>query len=117
MNDKLQITTFEYLHLIPDDFTGWCFVLNNSTRYYYKNKKFSIDPANPDEPSLSKTGSSSWWIENAGKHRIGGPARIWKKHNIFEFWIENKKYSEKQYWSHPLIVDYTIKKILEYSVD
>lgn len=50
------------------------------------------------------------YIPIACWHRLDGPAVEWRDGNK-SYYINNKKYSEKQYWQHPDVLKY--KQIAE----
>ena len=60
---------------------------------------------------IADDGRKEWW-QNNELHRLDGPARIYKdRYKIFL--INDDMFSEEEYWCHPLVVQNTIKKILE----
>lgn len=99
---------------IPHNFEGECFVKCWSETYWLlKNRIIHKD----DGPAIIyDDGRSQIWYCNNQKHRVDGPAGIFKnsfkKKDYYEFWIFGKEYREQDYWNHPLVVEYKLKQII-----
>jgi len=70
---------------VPGNFTGMCILTKWNSLCYY---------------------------ENGELHRIGGWA--YKNGDCVMYYLQGYEYTEKEYWNHPLVVEYKAKEILEY---
>lgn len=117
--DTVFVTTttipeFEYFENLPDEFQGWCYFPGGKAGAGMKvcvgtNKQWhcEIGPA-----IIWDDGSLEWW-QNDKKHRLNGPAVIYNHGNIKRYYINDKSYKEKEYWKHPLIVEYKLNEIIK----
>lgn len=78
---------FTFVSDVPFDFEGRCSVSVDEAEYCFIKGKIC--------------------------HRLDGPA-ITSKSLLFSYYFINDiEYSEKQYWNHPLVVEYKLNKILK----
>ena len=60
-------------------------------------------------------GRVTFYLEVSQKHywhRLDGPAYIDTAGALSSYWIDNERISEENYWSHPLVVSYSVLKII-----
>lgn len=103
--------TFDTWYDVPENFIGQCFIKCYETYFLIKkNKKIVL--LNGKIRMFSN--SACWWYDHKDNiHRLDGPAIINPKKNIKEYWINGMPYSKQDYWKHPLVSKYKLKKILE----
>lgn len=110
---------FENADKIPVGYSGHCYVEKDGAQYWILNKDSSCSYRlhREDGPATVYDNGSWVWTRYDKLHRIGGPACKIKTDNgieyEYEYWIDGQKYTEEQYWNHPLIVEYKFKSILE----
>ena len=49
------------------------------------------------------------WYENHSRHRIGGPGFISYTKDEKKYFINDKSFTEQDYWNHPLNVQHKLK--------
>jgi len=100
---------FETFGEISLEFEGDCYI--KSLKGVYSLKKDHVIHNETAPAIIADDGRKEWWQNNEW-HRLDGPARIYKnRYKIFL--INDDMFSEEEYWCHPLVVQNTIKKILE----
>lgn len=118
------IAVFPSPNLIPNNFEGCCVVRSiDPDKHWYKLYKGHRVYHREDGPAhimFDMFGYPSYYWYNHGKfHRNDGPAVINEHSGLFgsggtkEYWINNEQMSEQDYWNHPLIMEYKLKKIME----
>lgn len=53
-----------------------------------------------------------WIIKGKISHRLDGPAVVKLENGKQYFYINDRRFSENEYWNHPLVIDHKIKTIL-----
>lgn len=70
LNKKKPNITFQSERDVPYDFNGCCFLLDNNSILYLKNRKYH----RVDGPAIEyANGRKEWWL-NGNRHRLDGPA-------------------------------------------
>ena len=112
----INIIMFDSWYDIPVSFGGWAYCTKEAVTVYLKSGKvFHFDEKHIDLPSY-KSIDVSVWQKDGKPHRLNGPAAIGfdKGFIIEDYWIEGIMYEDsKVYWSHPLVIEETIRRILE----
>lgn len=99
---------FQIITEVPIDFEGQCFIVDyECVCWFIKGKKYH----RKDGPALIFDDGIKIWYENDKRHRLDGPAYIDSK-NKNEYWIDDIKYDEEDYWQHPLVVKNKLSSIL-----
>lgn len=52
------------------------------------------------------------YMLNGMWHRLDGPAAYYADKNKCMFWINDRHFSEQDYWNHPKVVAHKLKEIL-----
>jgi len=100
--------TFETTSCIPFDFEGECYLWQHSRRWYKKGKLLHRE----NGPAVEFDNGTKYWLINNQYHRVDGPAREYYS-GVKEWFIFDKEFLEKEYWKHPLVIEYKINKLLE----
>lgn len=92
-----------YESVYDKKYTGW---VSYDEYFFYLTKGIHDRAGKP--ASINKDNGKLTWIKNGNYHRLDGPATEegW-------FYVEGVKYSEQEYWNHPMVVKYKLEKILE----
>ena len=102
---------FETQDCVPDNFTGTCRIEEEECVITFKNGMYHSDftPC-----FIYDSGEEEWW-QNGLIHRLDGPAfnELVVTH-VGRFFISGKGYAEKEYWSHPFVVEHKLNKILNH---
>lgn len=100
---------------LPADFCGESYVQYYSSicKGWYKNGKLHRE----DGPAIIRLSDKTeiWYFEGR-RHRIGGPAQTYFQDletKIKIFMLNEEYFSEKNYWKHPLVLEYKLNKILD----
>lgn len=101
--------TFDYWTDIPDDFEGHCYAKNYGTQYWYTKYKTLH---NNDGPAIIKSSGPIQWFKNGKCHRLGGPA-ITNFNGREHYYIYGEWMTPKEYWEHPLVIEYKLNSILD----
>jgi hypothetical protein len=98
-----------------EEFTGWCIIQifpgSAEVRHYVNGVlKNEHGPAIINVNTLQQV-----WMTNdcAMFHRLDGPAIINFKNLTVEWFINGVEYNKEQFWSHPLVVQNKLNKLLE----
>jgi len=84
LDNKCQ--EYFFWRTIPDNFTGKCFIIDEDVYV--------------------------WLSQGKRFHRLDGPAmKFINGHQ--QFWINDKKYSQLEFFRHPLVIENTIENILK----
>ena len=66
----------------------------NGFKLWYQNNKLH----RTDGPALEYPGGSRAWYQNGNRHRIDGPAVVYSSRDYKEWWLNDKKYTEIDYY-------------------
>jgi hypothetical protein len=85
----LKPLSYQYIYNVSKDFTGLCFIKNDCSFRYFKNKKLH----NEDGPAIIKLSVEHWYL-NGKRHRVNGPAveNFWSNDN--EWYLHGKLHRE-----------------------
>lgn len=107
MNEK--VTTFEDFSSVSKDFVGFCYVVSYKTHCWLTKNRILH---NEHGPAVVCDDGTKAWLINGRRHRIDGPAVEWFDGRK-EYCLFHSGYTEHEYWSHPLVLEYKLKHILE----
>jgi len=107
--------------------TGWVCVECMSRGLYYQKYYCLVDgkcQSINDKPSFIETWTQdnnliiqTKWYENDLVHRIGGPANLiynFSTDYLYSFYsLHDITLKSEEYWDHPLVNEYKLKKIIE----
>jgi len=100
--------SFKKWRNIPNNFEGECYIVESEARCWIKDGMEHRE----DGPSFIADNGTKNWIQYNLYHRLDGPA-VENPNGTVEYCINDKHYSEVEYWNHPLVLHYRLNKILE----
>lgn len=84
-------------------YTGWV-----SYDEYYFYLTYGVHHRIGKPASVNKKTGKLTWIEKGNYHRLNGPST-----EEGYFYIGGIRYSEENFWNHPLVVEYKLEQILD----
>lgn len=106
--NKEEILSFDNIHNLPPDFTGWYWDKQYKAVQHAVNGKMHRH----NGPAV-KSAKVYYWYQYGKMHRLNGPARLDLYCSVYnEYWINDEYYEEEDYWSHPLVIQNKIDSIL-----
>lgn len=102
---KSTIPVYRHKNDIPENYTGQ-FYWDNCLCWYV-NGKYHRE----DGPSFINDEGDQEWNINGRCHRLDGPAIIYSNGRK-RWFLDDKEYSEKEFWKHSLVVKNKLNRIL-----
>lgn len=97
---------FESIFDVPPDFEGEC-CCHGGRYWFIEGGRNHRD----DGPAIIYSNGTRHWYFYGAKHRLDGPASHYAD-GTKHYFIQDKKYSEQEYWLHPLVIQNKLEEIL-----
>jgi len=112
--DINSLPHYFFYAMVPNDYVGPVYITESRAVAWFKagalhriGKPAIVWPSRTD--STKPIGFA--YVENNDYHRLDGPAFI--QHKNITFSIHGKRFTEENFWNHPLVIKHLMKHLVE----